>query len=104
MKIYVTLLFLITLCILFRGYIFRSISKKKYNTSCKIVYLPERQRVDSDILIKQEKDNFDRNFKNTLDEQFKDSEISRIIEKQKSKIITESSLYPERGSRVDPYY
>ena len=104
MKIYLTLFFLITLCILFRGFIFRSISKKKYNTSCTIVYLPERQRVDSDILIQQEKDNFDRNFKNPLDEQFRDSEISRIIEKQKSKIINESELYPERGSRVDPYY
>ena len=104
MNIYLTLLFLLTLCILFRGYIYRSISKKKYNTSCTIVYLPERQRIESEILIQQEKDNIDRNFKNPLDEQFKDSEISRIIEKNKSKIINESSLYPERGSRVDPYY
>lgn len=104
MKIYLTLLFLITLCILFRGFIIRTISNKKYHTSCTIVYLPEKQRISPDIIINQEKDNFRRNFKSELDTQFKESEISGIIEKKKNKNITNSELYPERGSRVDPYY
>ena len=104
MKIYLTLFFLITLCILFRGLVFRSLSKNKYNRSCTILYLPEKQRIDSDIINQQEQDNFDRNFKSPLDQQFKESEISKIIEGKKSKDIMESSVYPERGSRVDPYY
>tara|TARA_B100000575_G_C22721341_1_gene433671 strand:- start:46 stop:312 length:267 start_codon:yes stop_codon:yes gene_type:complete len=87
-----------------KGYIDREISKRKYNRSCRVVYLPEKQRLDDTIIIEQEKDNFDRNFKNPLDDQFKESEISRIITDKKNELIQESSLYPERGSRVDPYY
>ena len=104
MKAYVTLLFIITLCLFMKGYVSREISKRRYATSCHVVYLPEKQRVDDTVIRTQEKDNFDRNFKNPLDDQFKESEITKIIAEKKSNLITESSLYPERGSRTDPYY
>ncbi len=104
MKACVTFLFIITLCLFMKGYISRELSNRKYGKSCAVVYLPEKQRIDDTVIQSQEKDNFDRNFKNPLDDQFKESEITKIIAKKKSKLITESSLYPERGSRMDPYY
>lgn len=104
MKACVTLLFIITLCLFMKGYISRELSNRKYGKSCTVVYLPEKQRIDATVIQSQEKDNFDRNFKNPLDDQFKESEITKIIAKKKRKLITESSLYPERGSRMDPYY
>jgi hypothetical protein len=87
-----------------KGYIGREISKKRYNRACKVVYLPEKQRIDDKIIRLQEKDEIDVNFRNPLDDQFRDSEITKIVEEKKSKLITDSSLFPERGSRVDPYY
>ena len=87
-----------------KGYIGREISKKRYNRACMEVYLPEKQRIDDKIFRLQEKDEIDLNFRNPLDDQFKDSEITKIVEEKKSKLITDSSLFPERGSRVDPYY
>jgi hypothetical protein len=87
-----------------KGYVSREISKKKYNRACTVVYLPEKQRIDDKVIRDQEKDNFDRDFKNPLDDQFRESEITKIIEDKKSKLITDSSLFPERGSRMDPYY
>ena len=104
MKIYLTLLFLIISCVFMKGYIGREISKKRYNRACKVVYLPEKQRIDDKIIRLQEKDEIDVNFRNPLDDQFRDSEITKIVEEKKSKLITDSSLFPERGSRVDPYY
>ena len=105
MKAYLTLLFMITLCLFMRGYVMREMSNKRYATACEVVYLPEKQRIDDKIIREQEKDELDRNFRDPLDDQFKNDEIMNIIEdKKKSKLITDSSLYPERGSRVDPYY
>ena len=104
MKVFLTLLFIITSCLFMKGYVSREISKKRYSRACEVVYLPERQRIDDKVIRDQEKDNFDRNFKNPLDDQFRESEITKIIEDKKSKLITDSSLFPERGSRMDPYY
>ena len=79
MKVYLTLLFIITSCVFMKGYIGREISKKRYNRACKVVYLPEKQRIDDTIIRLQETDEIDRNFRNPLDDQFKESEITKII-------------------------
>jgi len=102
--ILITFLFLITMSIFVKGYIEREVSKKKYRRSCTVVYLPERQTLDVDKILLRETDSFNRNFKNPIEKQFEDSELSIQVDKKRNRNIVDSSLLPERGSRTDPYY
>lgn len=104
MQICLTLLFLITLSIFVKGYIERELNNKTYKRSCKVLYLPEKQTMDVDKILIRKKDSFDRNFKNPIQKQFEESEISKKINDKKNENILSSSLLPERGSRTDPYY
>ena len=104
MKILLTLLFLITLSIFVKGYIEREIKNKTQKRSCKVLYLPEKQTMDVDKILIRKEDNFDRNFTNPIQKQFEESEISKKINDKKNENISSSSLFPERGSRTDPYY
>tara|TARA_B100001094_G_scaffold167408_1_gene161992 strand:- start:410 stop:742 length:333 start_codon:yes stop_codon:yes gene_type:complete len=103
------LLSIIIFCLAAYGLKEREIMKREYSTYCKTIYYPELQTLDKDKILLREKHHIDRGFDMTpkgiseIDEMIPKNNI--IYDKRDMQLKTGvSSLYPERGSRTDPYY
>ncbi len=104
-----TLLSIIILCLAVYGLKEREIMKREYSTNCKTIYYPELQTLDTDKILLREKHHIDRGFDMTpkgiseIDEMIPLQNM--VYDKRDMQLRTgESSLYPERGSRTDPYF